>query len=348
MTAHYIARVHAQTQTRLWINNPTLDEARKAIAVGALGCTTNPGYCSILLDREPEYMLGVIDQVIAQTEDNDLAAELAYQTAIRRIAAEFLPLYKESGGKAGFAIIQGDPRHDSDPQYIVAEALRHRSIAENAMVKLPGNVAGAEAIDALVAENVPMCVTEIFGVGQAIYICEAHRRAVAKHGRRPEFYVTHITGILDRYLASVVAQTKQAFLPETLEIAGYLVAREEFRILRERGYEVHLMEGGAIAPVYFTRMLTGPIHVTTDWPIVEKLMADNAPIEDNLSKPVSESAIQELSEALLEFRRSYYADALTPADFPNYGPLNYFRDMFVQRYGRLVDTIASRRASRNG
>ena len=41
----YFLRVKKQTPTRLWINNPTTQEADKAIAAGAISCTTNPTYC---------------------------------------------------------------------------------------------------------------------------------------------------------------------------------------------------------------------------------------------------------------------------------------------------------------
>jgi len=45
----YFHRVAAQTTTRLWINNPTGEEADLAIEAGAIGCTTNPAYCARLL-----------------------------------------------------------------------------------------------------------------------------------------------------------------------------------------------------------------------------------------------------------------------------------------------------------
>ena len=44
MSEGYFHRLHQETPTRLWINNPTLEEADLAIAAGAISCTTNPAY----------------------------------------------------------------------------------------------------------------------------------------------------------------------------------------------------------------------------------------------------------------------------------------------------------------
>jgi hypothetical protein len=40
----------------------------------------------------------------------------------------------------------------------------------------------------------------LFGVSQMVVVCEMCRRAAAKGGKRPVFYVTHITGIFDEHL----------------------------------------------------------------------------------------------------------------------------------------------------
>ena len=44
MAKGYFHRLHQETPTRLWINNPTLEEADLAIDAGAISCTTNPSY----------------------------------------------------------------------------------------------------------------------------------------------------------------------------------------------------------------------------------------------------------------------------------------------------------------
>ena len=77
MQPNYFNRVMQQTPTRLWVNNPNLDGINKALAIGALNATTNPAYCSKLLQSEPEYFHSVINQIVKETDDDDVAADLA-------------------------------------------------------------------------------------------------------------------------------------------------------------------------------------------------------------------------------------------------------------------------------
>ncbi|MDD3904213.1 MAG: hypothetical protein PHO09_11095, partial [Sphaerochaeta sp.] len=68
----YFHNVKEQTPTRFWINNPTLEQAKQAIASGAIGCTTNPSYVSKLFSSEEDYrcVLRAIDLLVPY-EDND-------------------------------------------------------------------------------------------------------------------------------------------------------------------------------------------------------------------------------------------------------------------------------------
>ena len=76
MSHGYFHRVARQSPTRLWINNPTQEEARKAIAAGAISCTTNPTYTAKMLQEESEKdaVMGVIDQVTSTAGDDAKAA----------------------------------------------------------------------------------------------------------------------------------------------------------------------------------------------------------------------------------------------------------------------------------
>src|SRR5512146_2532855 len=118
MPQSYFRRV-AETGTRFWINNPTLDEVEKALAAGAVNCTTNPAFCSRLLDSDPASVHELIDRVVSEVEDDDVSAERVYGLAAQRVMAEFLSLYESSGHEQGFVTVQGDPRRDEDTDYIV-------------------------------------------------------------------------------------------------------------------------------------------------------------------------------------------------------------------------------------
>lgn len=335
----------AQSGTRVWVNNPAGAEIGPAVVAGAFGATTNPTYCTFLLGREPEFIDPLIDQALRETPDDAAAAERVYQQVVLRNRDAFLPLYLSSGGTAGFAIIQGDPRHDADPAYIVAEALRHHALGENIMVKLPANVAGAAAIQELVPHDVPICVTEVMGVPQAVYIWEAYRRASRQSGRRPPFVVAFIAAPLDRYLAAHVQRENVAIAPEVLAQASFAVAREGYRVFQERGYDGVMLIGGATAPPYFSELVGGKMHVTMNWAEIEALLRADGPVVSRLFAPTPPAVLAEMCEKLPDFRRSYYADALSPAEYGDYGPLTFFRGMFVQAYNQFLAELARRRAA---
>src|SRR5205809_420659 len=114
MASGYFHSVTEQTRTRFWINNPSTDELDKALAAGAISCTTNPTYGAKLLKSEPETIHRIIDRVILETEEDDSAADRVYHEAAVKLIDRFLPLYERSGGTEGFVTIQGDPRKEDD------------------------------------------------------------------------------------------------------------------------------------------------------------------------------------------------------------------------------------------
>ena len=340
----YFQRVSRETPTRLWINNPTGEDAQKAIAAGAINCTTNPAYCSKLLDGEPDYVRNVVDGVVKEIPDDDEAAERVYQIAAARVMRMFLPLYEASGGTQGFVTIQGDPRKDDDPDLIVAEALRQQKLGPNFMAKIPVTVAGSQAIAELVSRNIPLCATEVFSIDQAIYICEAYQREARKSGKHPPFFVTHITGIFDEYEGLLVKREKIDVSPEALFQAGCIIARKEYRVLKERGYPGTLLGGGARGNQHFTEFVGGDFHITINWSTAQDLIDLDGPVVSRIDAAAPQAIVEELTEKLPDFRKAYYEGGMRPEEFKDFGPLQHFRNSFLKGYGRLLEEVAARRA----
>jgi transaldolase len=338
----YFHRVARETPTRMWINLPTLQEAREAIEAGAVSCTTNPTYGARLLDVESEYIQGVITSVVRETRDVDVAAERVYHRATQRIMEIFLPLYERSGGTEGFVTIQGDPHKADDPNQIVGEMLRASKLGPNFMAKIPAVPAGLAAIEALVARNVPVCATEVFTIAQTIDVCERYRRAAQKSGYHPPFYVTHITGIFDRYMSEFVQREGIAIRPDILAQAGWAVAHEQYRVFTERGYEGTMLGGGALHPSHFTEMVGGNMHVTLNPDIVRTLVDLDGPVVSRLEVPAPPDVVAELSEKLPAFRQAIAEDGLAPDEYKSYGPLDLFRTIFINGYTKLVRAVEER------
>jgi len=315
----------------------------RAIAAGAINCTTNPAYCSKLFDSDPDYIRGVIDDVIRETNDNEVAAIRVYQRATARVMERFLPLYEQSSGEYGYVTMQDDPRVDENPKAIIWAALRNRTLGKNFMAKIPVIEAGLEALEACVEENIPVCATEVFSMAQANHMCEMYERAARRTGNRPVFFVTHISGIFDEYLRKTAEREGIEISPTAIDQAGCTIARKEYRMLRERGYNTTLLGGGARGLHHFTEMVGGDIHVTINWSTAQELIEANGPVVSRIDAEMPQSVIDELCDKFVDFRKAYYEDRLSVDEFSGYGPVQLFRNAFLKGYYLLLAEIASRR-----
>lgn len=343
MAKRYFHRVAGETPTSVWVNNPRDSELKKAIEAGAVSCTTNPSYCSTVMRLEPDYLRGVIDRVIDELDDNDMAALHVYQIATERVLRAFLPIYEESEGEHGYVTMQGDPRLDSDPDAIVEESLKCRKLGPNFMAKIPVTEAGIQAMERLVEKDVPICATEIFSISQMVEMCEVFQRVANKSGNHPPFYVTHITGIFDQYWQDVVKNEPIDISRDALAQAGCIIARKEYRILKERGYPGIFLGGGARGLHHFTEMVGGDLAVTLNWSTMEELIEADNPVVSRIDAEAPQSVVDELCEKLPNFRRAYDEGALPADEFQDFGPVVFFRTMFLNGYTRLLDEIADRR-----
>jgi transaldolase len=343
MVEGYFHRVSRETPTRVWVNNPRGSELEKAIGAGAVCCTTNPSYCSRVIRLEADYLHGVIDNVIEEVEDNDEAATRVYETAARRILDAFLPIYEGTDGAYGYVTMQGDPRLDTDPQAIVEETLRYCKLGPNFTAKIPVTRAGIQALERLVENGVPICATEVFSISQAIHMCEVYQHAAERSGRHPPFYVTHITGILDDLFLETVESEHIDISPDVLSQAGCIIAREQYRVLKERGYPGTVLGGGARGLHHFTEMVGGDLAVTLNWATMKELIDKDRPVVARIDVEPPWTAIDELRAKLPNFRRAYDEGALAVDEYKDFGPVVFFRTMFLNGYTRLLDAIADRR-----
>ena len=314
-----------------------------AIAAGGINCTTNPSYCSKLLDSEPDYIQGVIDEVIKGTRDNEEVAWLVYQKACSRVMAAFLPLFKKSAGSYGYVTMQDDPRLDDNEDAVVRAVLRNRPLGQNFMAKIPVIGGGLDALERCVAEDIPICATEVFSVAQAIHMCDLYNKAAETTGKHPPFFVTHITGIFDEYLKKVAARDDIRISSDVLAQAGCTVARKEYHLLKERGYPTTMLGGGARSLRHFTELVGGDVHITINWSTAQELIDKDAPALSRIDVETPEAVVAELCEKFEDFEKAYNEDGLSVEEFAGYGPVQLFRNSFLNGYYRLLAAICARR-----
>lgn len=344
MSETYFHRLEQQTPTRLWINNPTLEETDRAIAAGAISCTTNPSYSARIIKMEPARAMEAIQQAIQESANDREAADLAQQKLVKQILDKFLPLYQRDPGKQGLVSIQGDPHQDDDPAHIVDEAMRFRKLAPNFITKIPCTAAGLLAFEQLIPEDMPIIATEVFALSQATAVCELYQRVSQHCGKHPPFYVTHISGIFDECLAKTAAHDGIQVSAAALAQAGCILAKKQYAMMRHRGYNVTLMGGGARGTHHFTEMVGGAVHVTINWSTAEEIITAVPPIASRIDAPAPPAVVEELCAKLADFRKAYLDDGLAIEEFAGFAPLQYFRNMFVKGWDALTTAVREERA----
>jgi len=344
----YFVRVSEQTPTMFWINNPTRRQADLAIENGALGCTNNPSYTQKMLDHpeEGEYALKFMDEAIREAEDDWEAAEIFQRKMVKPIADKFMPMFEKTGGQHGYVSIQGDPIHEDDPDVVIRDAFANRKVSPNICCKIPTTTSGLKAIEVMVAEGIPINATEVFGVNQFIHICETYLKVSKKTGKKPMFYMSHITGIYDDHLRNYVKENKVDISPDVLHQAGLAVARKVYGMMVERNYPCVFIGGGARGLHHFTEMVGGKACITINWEgTADRLIEMDPPVMYRLFNPVPQHVLDELMEKLPDFKRGYLDDGLQPEEFEHFGPVQLFRSSFVKSWTRAMEMIKERRTA---
>jgi len=342
----YFLRLAHESPTEFWINNPTREQADLAIGQGATGCTNNPSFSQKMIDHPTEgsYALKLMDETIRGVKQTqDVIAEFQ-RRLVKPICEKFLPVYQRGSERKGFVSIQGDPLHEEDPDVIIREALENRKLSPNICCKIPTTQSGLQAMQYLVGKGVPLNATEIFGIHQAVVLCETYQEASRKYGQAPVLYISHIAGIYDDYLQEVVRKDNIDISPDVLWQAGLAVARKLYKIMEDRHYPGIFVAGGARGLHHFTEMVGGKVCCTINWEgTADRLIEQDPPVVYRFFNPIPQKVIDELIEKLPDFKRGYEEDGLAIEEFEDFGPVQLFRNSFIKSWKRVLGLIDDQR-----
>lgn len=347
LVSGYLARVKAETSSRFWINNPTLDETTKAIDAGAVGCTTNPAYMAGLVRRAPDEILPIIRARIDGGICDREAADRVQLDLVARLAGKFEAIHERSDGRLGFVSIQGVPETDHDPAAILREALDARDARPNVIPKIPATAAGLAAMDELVGLGHPCIVTEVFSLAQLIAVCERHARATRGSVQRPLLFISPITGIFGDHLRAVAAERGAAIDPAVIARAGVVFARACQRVVADRGYPAILLAGGARTTADLTDLVGGGMHATINYSTVEELEALDLPVVETIGEQDPPAILDQLVATFDAVRIALDPRALAEADFATFAPVLYFRGVFAAGWSSILAAIAAERSAMN-
>jgi transaldolase len=279
-----------------------------------------------------------------ESETNDTEALVKLQKElVRNIADKFLPLYESSGGKMGFVSIQGDPFKE-DLKTILRHARSNCDGIPNIMAKIPVVKEGLEAIGILARERIPINATEVMAVKQALDVCEVYTNAVKGMKDPAPIYFSHITGIYDEYLMIQANKESIAISDDVLWQAGISIAKKAYWMVKEKGYPVGFIGGGARGLHHFTEMVGAEACITINWNgAADMLIQHNPPVLQRFLQPTPHSVVDELMEKLPDYRRGYIVNGITADEYEHFGPVVYFRTMFEKAWQNALSFIAERR-----
>ena len=346
MAENYFQKVRSQTPTRLWVNNPTMEECDLALASGAMACTTNPAYGGNLLKRAPAYVKPIITAVVRDSApgDTDLAvADRVQERLVGNILAKYRPLWDASDGKEGFVSIQGSPESDHDAALIARAARRARTLGPNATPKLPATIPGFDAFEEMVGSGSQTIITEVFSLDQVAYACEAYLRVSARTGVRPPFFMSPITGIFADHLKKVAKRDGIDVDGSVIDWTGVALGRACRKLVRERDYPVMLLFGGARLPIDFTGLVGEWTAATINYSTVDQILKADPPVENTVNVPVDPGILATLTANFEDFRRGLTLGALSPEEFEEFGPVQHFRDSFVEGWQAVLAEIHTQR-----
>lgn len=341
MSRNYFERVSAQTQTKLWVNNVTPEEAIKGINVGATGSTQNPSYVWKMINN-PNKKSRVDSLILKYKSKFTDAREILIHVQselVNEIAEIFLPLYKSSHGKHGYVSIQGDP-FDESSEEIIRQAHINREKYPNIMVKVPAVPDGYKAISKLAFEGIPINATEIMTVRQAIEVCETYNTAIVNSGTKAPICYSHITGILDEYLQNYVKENRIEINPDYLWQAGMFAAKKTYKICKDLNNEVFFVGGGARGLHHFTDMVGSDSCITINWQgSADKLLEQNPKVIRHFDIPIDNFAVEELLNKISIYKKIYNSKEIEPEEYHDFGPVAYFRKSFEESWQNAHEYI---------
>ncbi len=343
----YFHRVSALTPTKMWINNVTKEEADLAMDAGALGCTQNPSYTWKMLNHPDykEFSMKLLRETLNETDDDNEVECILQRKLVKEIGEKFMKVYNATDGKHGYVSIQGDPIHEDDPQVIIDEARKNREMGPNIMIKIPATAAGIKAMDTLIKENTPINATEVMGVSQMVDVCGMANKIRIQYKVNPPIYFSLITGIYDEWLHKEVERLGIEINPDILYQAGMVIAKKVYRIVHDRQDNVGFIGGGVRGFQHFTEMVGGDVCITMNWGgSVDKLIEMDLPVVSRLFNPVQDEVLDTLLEKVPGFRQAYLENGLTKSEYEEFGPVDYFRSMFIDAWEKTIDLIKKERA----
>jgi transaldolase len=333
-----------------WNDSGVPAELGEAVALGAVGGTSNPVIVAQAVKARPGLCLPILDRLIAEnphaTED-EIAWQLIHALAIQS-AAKLRPVYDAAKGAKGFLSVQVNPKFYPDKNRMVAQAAQLAALAPNIAIKAPATATGLAAIEEMTARGIRINATVSFSVAQAIAASQAiarglnRARAAGLDADALQPYITLMIGRVDDHLKRVAAAQNIATSPGLLDWAGIAVFKHAHRIFRERNLPGTLLAAAYRHEGHWSQIIGRDVLQTVPYTWWTKFNDSATEPRPTLDEPVNDAILAELRAKFPDFIRAHDEDGMAPAEFIRYGATVHTLNQFLGGYDDLIASVRAR------
>ena len=200
---------------------------RHAMYLGASFVTTNPVLVDIAWTADPERWDPVMEALVRANPhaDGDELARLATLEVVLANMRLLRPIFLASTGAMGWVSLQVNPKIHGDAKAMITDAMAiHKDLTEklgggvpNAVIKIPGTLAGLEACRALAREGLGANLTVNFGLFQQLPVAEVYLAGEA------------IVGVLSEMNGRLAYPVRDELLARLPDLATYGIDEADAR-----------------------------------------------------------------------------------------------------------------------
>ncbi|WP_091057511.1 transaldolase family protein [Opitutus sp. GAS368] len=330
-----------------WNDSGAPAELGEAVALGAVGGTSNPVIVSQTAKANPQLCLPILEQLIKDHPhaiEDELAWKLIHALGIQS-ARQLLPVYERTKGAKGFLSMQVNPKFYPNKDLMVAQAIELTSLAPNIAIKAPATDTGIAAMEEMTARGVRVNATVSFTVPQALAVSAALERGLkraraAGHDAdaiRP--YITLMIGRVDDQLKRVAAAKKIATTPGVIDWAGIAVFKRAHRLFLESGRPGTLLAAAYRHEGHWSQIIGREVLQTIPYTWWTKFNNAAAQPRLTLDQPVDDAILAELRAKFPDFIKAHDEDGMKRAEFVRYGATVHTLDQFLAGYADLLAIV---------
>ena len=333
-----------------WNDSGVPAELGQAVALGAVGGTSNPVIVAQAVRAQPALCHPIIDRLArehpADTED-EIAWKLIHTLAIDA-AGRLQPVHAATRGVKGFLSAQVNPKYYRNAELMVAQATQLASLAPNIAIKAPATEVGLAAIEEMTARGIRVNATVSFAVPQAIAVSRAlerglnRARAAGRDADAIHPYITLMIGRVDDHLKRIAERDRITTSPGLLDWAGIAVFKHAHQLFQRHGHVGTLLAAAYRHEGHWSQIIGREVLQTVPYSWWTKFNVSATRPALTLEQPVDPAILAELRAKFPDFIRTHDENGMAPADFLSYGATQHTLTQFLGGYDDLILSIRSR------